>query len=413
MKIIIATQHRGIVGGIETYLQALVPALLENGHAIAMVYDYAPADAATSTVDPPKAKLPVWYTEGLSRGSKPWQELTRWAPDVVYSNGLASLEVDQALQENYPTVLYLHNYWGTCTTGRKCHAFPSIQMCTRKFGPACLLLHYPRRCGGLNPLTTWRLFQAERIHNARLAQYRSVLVASNHMYSEVQRHGVSSDRLHVLRLPLNSISESAPAPKVTGGGLVFVGRLTDLKGVDLLIRAVPHAERKLGRKLTLTIAGDGSELPRLRRLAQQERISAVFTGWVDNARRRDLMRAADLLVVPSLWPEPFGLVGIEAGNLGLPAAGFAVGGIPDWLLPGRTGELAPADPPSETGLANAIARALADQDHYSNLCRGAFEFSRQFTLEKHTEDLEAILSGHTFASPEGIPEGVSSSNRDR
>ena len=44
--------------------------------------------------------------------------------------------------------------------------------------------------------------------------------------------------------------------------------------------------------------------------------------------------------MPSVWPEPFGLVGIEAGCVGLPAAGFGVGGIPDWLRPGETGELA-------------------------------------------------------------------------
>ena len=67
---------------------------------------------------------------------------------------------------------------------------------------------------------------------------------------------------------------------------------------------------------------------------------------------------ADLLVVPSLWPEPFGLVGLEAARHRLPVAAFAVGGIPDWLRPGVNGYLAPGDPPTPGGLADAIIACL-------------------------------------------------------
>lgn len=114
------------------------------------------------------------------------------------------------------------------------------------------------------------------------------------------------------------------------------------------------------------------------------------------------MRESDLLVVPSLWPEPFGLVGIEAGSLGIPAAGFASGGITDWLLPGETGELAPANPPTAEGLADAIARALADQEHYDRLRWGAWDFSKQFDLDRHVAQLEAILHASTPISDAGM-----------
>ena len=103
------------------------------------------------------------------------------------------------------------------------------------------------------------------------------------------------------------------------------------------------------------------------------------------------MRRADLLAVPSLWPEPFGQVGVEGGRLGVPAVGYAVGGIPDWLIPGRSGELAPGDPPTVQGLAEAIVRVLADPSHYSSLCRGAWELASRFTLDAHLAELELIL----------------------
>ena len=104
------------------------------------------------------------------------------------------------------------------------------------------------------------------------------------------------------------------------------------------------------------------------------------------------MRCCDLLAVPSLWPEPFGLVGLEAGCVGLPSVGFAVGGIPDWLIPGETGELAPGDPPTAEGLADAVVRALADPIHLGRLRRGAWEMSRRFTLTKHLDILEPVLA---------------------
>ena len=53
------------------------------------------------------------------------------------------------------------------------------------------------------------------------------------------------------------------------------------------------------------------------------------------------MKASRLLVVPSVWPEPFGSVGMAAARCGVPAAAFAVGGIPQWLHDGVNGHLAP------------------------------------------------------------------------
>jgi len=403
MKILIATPHRNIVGGAETYVQAIIPALLGRGHQVAMLFDYVPPAEANVTVDPSGAGLPIWFCADLKRQPQLWKEIANWKADVVYSQGITSEGVEQLLQDSYPTVLYCHAYWGACTTGSKCHSFPRIETCTREFGPMCLVLHYPRRCGGLNPVAAWNMYRIEQGRKSRLSEHRAVLVASRHMYSEYQRQGVSPDKLHLVRHPVTDQKSTAPPrEKAIEGRLLFLGRLVAAKGADFLIRAVPIAETKLNRKLTLTIAGDGCELASLQKLAAGMRVSAEFPGWVESAQKRELMSRADLLVLPSLWPEPFGLVGIEAGALSLPAAGFAVGGIPDWLIPGRTGELAPADPPTAEGLADAIARALGDPNHYADLCRNAFEFSQQFTLERHTAELERILyaSAGAWTAPE-------------
>ena len=73
-----------------------------------------------------------------------------------------------------------------------------------------------------------------------------------------------------------------------------------------------------------------------------------------------LFQESDLLVVPSIWPEPFGQVGPEAGLYGVPVAAFAVGGTPSWLTDGVNGLLAAGDPPTAAGLAESIVGCLAD-----------------------------------------------------
>jgi glycosyltransferase involved in cell wall biosynthesis len=76
-------------------------------------------------------------------------------------------------------------------------------------------------------------------------------------------------------------------------------------------------------------------------------------------------------VVPSLWPEPFGLVGLEAARLSVPAVAFDVGGVTEWLKDGVNGFLAPGDPPTAQGLAGAIARCFSAPGQMATLRAGA------------------------------------------
>ncbi len=239
----------------------------------------------------------------------------------------------------------------------------------------------------------WKLYQRSQALHAQLPEYGAVLVASEHMRREFERNGVPLEKLHLAALP--NPHETAPikppAPKPSGSNLLFMGRLTRLKGAGDLLRAMPWAEKKLGRPLNVTIAGDGPERQNLEEFARKERLAVEFTGWLDTGRKVDLMRQADLLVVPSLWPEPFGLVGIEAGSYGVPAVGYDAGGISEWLIGGYSGELAPGHPPTVEGLADAIARALYDPAHYADLRVGAREVATRFTAAAHLSKLEAVL----------------------
>jgi glycosyltransferase involved in cell wall biosynthesis len=167
--------------------------------------------------------------------------------------------------------------------------------------------------------------------------------------------------------------------------------MTVVKGGEQAIAALPRAARSLDRPLRLVLAGDGPALHTWQQRARRIGATVEFPGRLSGTELDALRRQADLLLVPSLWPEPFGLVGIEAGCVGLPAAGFASGGIPDWLVPGETGESAPADPPTPGGLAAAIVRALRDPAHHQRLREGAWRMAWRYTLESHLDQLGPIL----------------------
>jgi len=390
VRILLANANRALVGGAESYLHALIPALGRRSYEVALLYE-RPTSPEHAAIDH-KTGIPAWSVHDL--GSEGALSLAaQWEPDVAYVHGLESADLEAAILQRWPAVLFAHNYYGTCETGTKRHAFPRIAFCSRRFGPACLLLHYPRRCGGLSPTMLASMYRLQAARAKLLGRYQAIGVASRHMHQEYRRQGIPADRLHVLPLPPPGIERDPdpPTARSPAGRLLMVGRLTDLKGGHLLLEALPLAAEQLGMPLSLTVAGDGPERQHLEHRARERKLQVHFAGWVDATTRNRLMRQADLLVLPSAWPEPWGLAGLEAACVGVPAVAFAAGGIPEWLVPGESGELAPADPPTARGLAAAIVRALADPDHYARLCRGAWQGVERYTMERHAESLAPVL----------------------
>ena len=389
MRIAVVNYNGSLVGGAETYLQDLLPVLAERGHRIALVHELP---------TPERAPLytPALLDQRLSLAElgigQVCDSLVRWAPDVVYANFLVDTALESALLDRFPGVLYCHTYHGTCVSGTKMFSFPRGAPCDRRMSLACLALFYPRRCGGLNPMATVAGYRQQTRRHDHLRRYAAVLVASEHMARECMRHGVAAARLAV-STPIVRVAPDPvpPPPRRATGRLLYAGRLTALKGVDLLVDALPLVRERLDGPLRATIVGDGPDRIAIERAAAGSLVPVELLGHQTRAQVRTLMREADLLVVPSRWPEPFGLVGVEAAAVGLPAVGFAVGGIPEWLDAGVTGELAAADPPTAGKLANAIVAALADHSRHHRLREGAWRMARAVSGHDHVTLLETVL----------------------
>ncbi|HYJ79931.1 MAG TPA: glycosyltransferase, partial [Longimicrobiaceae bacterium] len=169
---------------------------------------------------------------------------------------------------------------------------------------------------------------------------------------------------------------------------------------DLLIRAAALASQRLGRALPLTLAGDGPQRAEWEALAAALGVDATFAGWVPAEERARLLRGASVLVVPSVWPEPFGLVGLEAGACGVPAIAFDVGGIGEWLADGVNGRLVPGDPPRVEALAEALAWAASDPGALAAMRPYARAAAERMSVAAHVDRLEPVLAA--AARPAGI-----------
>jgi glycosyltransferase involved in cell wall biosynthesis len=323
--------------------------------------------------------------------------LREWRPDVIYAHGLRQPLLEKAVQAVAPAVLLAHNYYGTCISGSRAHQFPAVRPCERRFGATCLLHFYPRRCGGLNPRTMWRQFRTQRQRFQLLVRYRAVVTLSEHIRREYLRHGVPEDRVVRIRPCIQQRAspreEEAVATPPTSWRVLFCGRMDRLKGAHVLLRAAAELPRRLGRSVHLTFAGDGPERAALEDLARAHSpgLHVAFLGWVGQERLSELLRETHLLAVPSLWPEPFGLVGLEAALYGVPAVAFAVGGIPEWLHDGVNGCLALGAPATAEGLAGAAVSCLGDLDRYARLRRGAWAEAQRYRPADHVAALSPIL----------------------
>jgi len=358
VRIAVTNHHRKLAGGTETYLDGVLPELEVRGHEVKLFHEAESGEPAIRA----------------SLHTRDWGQLASFHPDLIFNHGLQSPEREFSLADVAPVVHFAHNYHGTCISGEKTRKFPAPAPCGRRFGLPCLGQYLPRRCGGLNPLVMLRDYRTQSGRLAAMRRARAVVTASRHMEAEYRRNGLAD----VYRAPLFVSQNAAPLIAAPAGPfrILFAGRMTRIKGARYLAEAV----RLTGISAEITFAGDGPERAELERLYPD----ANFPGWISQAELRRLAQSHHLFAMPSIWPEPFGLSGLE---LALPVAAFAVGGIPDWLTDGVNGYVAPADPPTAAGLAQAILACRANP----GLRDGAWRVSQEFTLPRHMDALMPVL----------------------
>lgn len=389
MRIAFVSHGRRKVGGVEAYLDSVIPALA-TAHEISYLHE---TDVTGGEPIALPDDVPRWDVAQLGR-EQALDNLRAWKPNVCFVHGLKDPYLEASIVALGNAVLYVHNYYGSCVSGNKTLQNGASTPCDRKFGATCLLHYFPDRCGGLNPFTMLSLYNTQSRRLELMRRYRMLITNSEHMNREMARYDLASECVYPFTSTHSVVIPSGPDFACDPLRLIFSGRAHALKGGSLLIAAASEVQRRLGRKLHVTFAGDGPDRAAWQRNADSMHNGAIefeFMGWLGTDALREKLSQSHLHVMPSVWPEPFGLAGLEAGLLGVPTVAFAVGGIPEWLHDGVNGHLA-ASPSTPANLANAIVRTLDDRQHYIQLRAGALDESHRYELGGHVNRLLQIFA---------------------
>jgi glycosyltransferase involved in cell wall biosynthesis len=138
----------------------------------------------------------------------------------------------------------------------------------------------------------------------------------------------------------NGVMLSPAPPFRRTRNVLFVGRLEAVKGVDTLLRAVALAAGRVDG-LSVTIAGDGEDRSRLEKMSSDLGLNETvqFRGWLSREELATCYAEAEIVAIPSVWPEALASVGVEALAAGRPVVASDVGGIPEVVVDGVTGRL--------------------------------------------------------------------------
>jgi len=238
----------------------------------------------------------------------------------------------EAFRLGVPVVHYLHNYRMGCLNGFFLdHGNPCQRCIGGNFLPAA-----KAKCWHESHfICAWMGLVMNRIQKMDVFHKVSRWVAISEAQKAVHvQMGIPEDRIDVVHHFYEPKHPALPLPE--SGYALFIGRLSVEKGCHELLKA--WRGMPAGRKLV--IAGEGPELPGLRRYATEEGLNNVeFVGFVPRDAQEALWRGASFSIVPSVWMEPFGMVVLEAWSRGRPVVAHSIGALPELITHGKTGVL--------------------------------------------------------------------------
>jgi len=175
-----------------------------------------------------------------------------------------------------------------------------------------------------------------------------------------------------------------PLPRRANGPVIgAVGRLSQEKGYDLAIRALPNLPGS-----TLVLVGDGSERVRLVALSAELGVSdrVDLVGWSDEPRR--YLPGFDAFVLPSRQ-EGFPLAVVEAMLAGVPVVAADVGSVSEAVVEAETGFLVPRDDPA--ALTDRLRQLISDSELAQKMGRNGRERAKaHFTAEAMARSFEEL-----------------------
>lgn len=395
MKILVVCPLWGYFGGREQYLIDVVEELTKRGHTCCVAYaelTNIPVKNGTA-VSVIKYNIPS-LTDFESSKDPQYVEtlnsiLDQEKPDLVFLNDIKNFLLLRALIHYGKLVIMSHYGWLFCLRDNRTLYF-SRNACYRTLGFSCLF----HGCFLGKPIRqSEKIFRFNSLKKLkRLASVYSKinkhLVTSQYMKNLFSKHGFNDEQVKIIELFTELPSLQNNTKNKEEPNLLFLGRIDRYKGVDLLLKSLSNIQSSFN----CNIIGDGPYLSYCKKLAIKLKLvdSVHFLGWLPREKTRPYLQSARVVVVPSIYPEAFARVGLEAMSYGKPVVAFDSGGISDWLLDGTTGYLVP--PKDTVDLANKIDYLLSNPEHARELGKaGRLLLKTRFDKNRHFDRLLKIF----------------------
>ncbi len=393
MKIVEINGFDRVEGGAESYLATVGREMLALGHELSHIY-ITKEDGDGRLID----GIPVYHVPELSLYGCGDLVKGRFGPGV--RSGIARLK--GILRKERPDVIHVHNVY-----------YPVFLSALRAFAPVIRTVHdYRFLCPNLMKLQVKRgkrcytnlgleCFRAGCLDRHRPCDYRLLsllllerevstgydrcVAKSAYMRDVLVANGFPAERVSVVPLcvaPVKRVDDCLP-----GDRILFAGRMAPEKGLEIFCRLM----LALPERVRATVAGGGMMEEETRCLVDRLGVSSRvdFMGWLSPGRMSEEYRRAAVVVIPSLWPEPFGLVGLEAMAHRRPVVAFSVGGIPEWLEHGKTGFA--VEPGDTEGLRYLTGLLLEDRTLAGAMgSAGAEAVARRFNPGENTRMLVSL-----------------------
>ncbi len=373
MKILIVHDIGNLHGGAEVVVFQQIDILRKSGHQVKLMASDAVlpsrADYTFRCADATTVQKLRNYTYNAGAAKVMRRAIKEFTPDIIHFHTVTRLSVaGLRAAQSTPRVMTLHDY-GLLYPNLGDH-LPKADYCGVG-DEACCAAHAGTGRYWFEKLRTSII--------KREARKMGVTTVSGYVTSLAQQDGLER---------ASTVANPAPfalQPNTSGPRkniVLYVGRLEREKGVAELLLAFSEVLKTVP-DAKLVIAGQGSQIDALKSLAQSLKLqkSVRFLG---NQPRQDvakLYRLAKVVCVPSLWPEPFSLVGLEAMSHGAVVIGSGSGGMTDWLKHRVNGITVNPDDASAFGYA--ISRVLKSETLRLKLQQNSKKTLDQFSNDRY------------------------------
>jgi glycosyltransferase involved in cell wall biosynthesis len=388
MRILIATDaFPPVAGGSGWSTYELARGLRTRGHHVALVRTYSERDPIPETYDGfavdafPAFAPPIPFLRNYVRNERLYERLGAYLARVIKDENIdlvhgqhvltAPASIIAARRAGIPSVCTVRDYWPVCYWGDVLANPISGAVC-----PGCSASAMTRclrpRTGVAWPATLPLIpyMRANLRHKqASLAEADVVVAVSGYVAAALRTREprLGGSRIEVIPNGVDIAATRADAGLTSrplpGRYALFAGKLAKNKGAHLLVDIVERARLDM----PLVLVGDGPERSSLEQAARSARRDVKFVGWRDRREVFQWLRHADMVLFPSVWPEPLSRILIEASAFGVPIAAIDSGGTADIVVDEETGLLST----SAGGLADDVARLAADGELRARLGRGA------------------------------------------